>query len=284
MTDNDQIKRAAAAIRGADALLITAGAGMGVDSGLPDFRGPEGFWKAYPPYRKLGLLFEQLANPVHFDRDPHLAWGFYGHRLNLYRETKPHAGFAILSEWESRLLAPDASFVFTSNVDGQFAIAGFDPEKILECHGSIHYLQCTRPRCEEIWPATGINIAVDLATMRAADPLPTCPRCGRIARPNILMFGDVAWLNGRTDTIERRYQTWSRRQTGNKKHIIIECGAGTAIPTVRIESESFARTSGGTLIRINLREPQVPTGHIGIPLPAAEALQRIAAALVLCHP
>ncbi len=62
---------------------------MGVDSGLPDFRGAEGFWRAYPVMAKLGLSFEEMANPAWFQTDPHLAWAFYGHRLNLYRRTQP---------------------------------------------------------------------------------------------------------------------------------------------------------------------------------------------------
>jgi len=66
---------------------LGAGAGMGVDSGLPDFRGDEGFWKAYPPMAKLGIRFSSMANPRWFESDPELAWGFYGHRLNLYRAT-----------------------------------------------------------------------------------------------------------------------------------------------------------------------------------------------------
>src|SRR5512143_1476726 len=98
----DLYRQAAEAIAQAEALLIGAGAGMGVDSGLPDFRGPEGFWRAYPPYRKLGLAFEDLANPRWFDDDPALAWGFYGHRLNLYRKTAPHAGFAVLKRLAAR--------------------------------------------------------------------------------------------------------------------------------------------------------------------------------------
>ena len=53
-----------------EAILIGAGAGMGVDSGLPDFRGGSGFWKAYPPYAKLGLDFVSLANPRWFVSDP----------------------------------------------------------------------------------------------------------------------------------------------------------------------------------------------------------------------
>ncbi|MFY0537735.1 hypothetical protein [Nannocystis pusilla] len=94
--------RAAAAVRSADALMICAGAGMGVDSGLPDFRGPEGFWRAYPAARRLGLQFHDLADPRWFYSDPALAWGFYGHRLNLYRATTPHAGFALLQRWAAR--------------------------------------------------------------------------------------------------------------------------------------------------------------------------------------
>ena len=80
----------------ADAILVGAGAGMGVDSGLPDFRGKSGFWKAYPPLAKMGIEFEEMANPYWFTKNPSLAWGFYGHRLNLYQKTKPHCGFNIL--------------------------------------------------------------------------------------------------------------------------------------------------------------------------------------------
>src|SRR5438874_2311271 len=84
------LQQAAKAVASADALLIGAGAGMGVDSGLPDFRGNQGFWKAYPPYAARGLSFSALANPQWFTSDPAFAWGFYGHRLNLYRQTQPH--------------------------------------------------------------------------------------------------------------------------------------------------------------------------------------------------
>ena len=58
--------RAAEAIRSARSMVITAGAGMGVDSGLPDFRGDRGFWNAYPMYERLGLSFVDAANPAHF--------------------------------------------------------------------------------------------------------------------------------------------------------------------------------------------------------------------------
>ena len=84
MSLKDNAKQAAVALQAADALLVTAGAGMGVDSGLPDFRGQQGFWRAYPAIARLGLCFEEMANPAWFDKDAALAWAFYGHRLNLY--------------------------------------------------------------------------------------------------------------------------------------------------------------------------------------------------------
>ena len=66
----EEIKIAKQQIETAEAILITAGAGIGVDSGLPDFRGTEGFWRTYPIAKKLGLRFEELANPRWFKQDP----------------------------------------------------------------------------------------------------------------------------------------------------------------------------------------------------------------------
>lgn len=63
---DEALEHAAQTLRAADALLVSAGAGMGVDSGLPDFRGTEGFWRSYPALAKLGLSFEEMANPVWF--------------------------------------------------------------------------------------------------------------------------------------------------------------------------------------------------------------------------
>ena len=92
----DAISRAKEIVANADAIVITAGAGMGVDSGLPDFRGDLGFWKAYPPLKDKNLSFTEMANPQWFFSSPELAWAFYGHRLKLYNATQPHEGFTLL--------------------------------------------------------------------------------------------------------------------------------------------------------------------------------------------
>ncbi|MBT0663814.1 NAD-dependent deacetylase [Geobacter pelophilus] len=271
---DEVIRLAAKALQGAQSLVITAGAGMGVDSGLPDFRGDRGFWNAYPMYERLGLSFVDAANPEHFQRDPAFGWGFYGHRTNLYRDTIPHDGFAILQGWIERFAM--ASFIVTSNVDGQFQKAGFADASILEVHGSIHHLQCLEPCSEAIWDNRE-SIKVDSATMRALN-IPKCLNCQGVARPNILMFGDFSWLSARTRSQERCFDEFVIDHRAAPM-VVIELGAGTAIPTIRATSERLGRYCGATVIRINPREAQIEKPHLSIPFGALAALKLIDSAI-----
>jgi NAD-dependent SIR2 family protein deacetylase len=204
-----------------------------------------------------------------------LAWAFYGHRLNLYRKTVPHQGFGQLLQMACS--KPAGYFVFTSNVDGQFQKAGFPAERIVECHGSIHSFQCTVPCGSQTWLADVEVLTINEASFRAQPPLPKCPACGALARPNILMFGDMGWVLGAREAQDERYHRWLKgllKQSA--KVVVVEIGAGSTIATVRYNSERVARNTLGTLVRINTRESDVPEGHIGLPLGAAEGIQRIA--------
>ncbi len=241
---------------------------MGVDSGLPDFRGSSGFWREYPPYRRLGFSFEQMANPARFQDDPRLGWGFYGHRLQLYRDTVPHDGFRLLRE----AIGKRPCFVFTSNVDGQFQAAGYAADRVYEVHGSIHHLQCSEPCSRRIWSASGLKIKIDPKTMRAVSTLPRCPRCDAVARPNILMFGDWSFLGDRCSEQDDAYRDWIAEHDGLL--VVVEMGAGSAVPTVRMESDRRLR-GGAELIRINPRESHGPAGTIGLAMGALEALEGI---------
>ncbi|KXO86821.1 NAD-dependent deacetylase [Acinetobacter venetianus] len=252
----DQTQKIKAVFQRADSLIISAGAGMGVDSGLPDFRGNHGMWQAYPELGKQRIDFTEIANPAAFRRHPRLAWGFYGHRLALYRQTKPHRGFTLLKQLAETLQLP--YFIFTSNVDGQFQKAGFDSTKIYECHGSIHHLQCLKSCQQEIWSADDISPKIDHQECQWLGELPRCPHCGHLARPNILMFDDYDWLSHRHHLQGQRLDHFIKV---HRNPIVIEIGAGTAIPTVRYFSERFAPN----LIRINPREYILPP-HGGIAL------------------
>lgn len=265
--DNDAaMAQAVEWIRAADGLLITAGAGMGVDSGLPDFRGTEGFWCAYPALRNLGYSFEDMATPAGFMSNPRLSWGFYGHRLALYRETTPHAGFEILRKWAARMT--HGAFVFTSNVDGQFQKAGFPADRIVECHGTIHMLQCLEGCKSFTWPADEFQPVVNEHTCELENEMPRCLQCAQLARPNILMFDDWTWVGKYVEQQESRLQAWLKLVANL---VVIEMGAGKALPTIR----RFSQRHGPRVIRINPREHAISL-KVGIGL-AGAALEVLSA-------
>lgn len=269
------VKRAASLIEQADALIVAAGAGMGVDSGLPDFRGTDGFWRAYPALRDAQIDFYNIASPAAFRSEPERAWGFYGHRLALYRKTVPHFGYELLKHWGSQMF--HGLSVFTSNVDGQFQKARFEEAHIHECHGSLNHLQCLEPCCENVWLADGFLPDVDELECRLRNPPPTCPHCGGLARPNVLMFGDGGWIDRRSAAQQNRQNTWLAAVT---RPIVIELGAGTAIPSVRHFSQRVIHEFDGRLIRINPNECAVPTRlDAGLKMGAADALASIAKVL-----
>jgi len=266
-----EIARAAELVAGANTLIVAAGAGMGVDSGLPDFRGKDGFWKAYPALGQAGIEFYDIASPAAFESVPRQAWGFYGHRLALYRQTVPHAGFQILKRWGDEM--PLGYSVFTSNVDGQFQKAGFDPQRIYECHGSIHHLQCLEPCSDLIWDAHQFEPSVDEAACLLSNEPPRCQKCGGLARPNVLMFGDWGWNSARSTQQSKRLEMWLGEID---RPVVIEIGAGKAIPSVRYFSQRIVQDYGGRLIRINPDDARVPTSQdVGFAMGALPCLQAI---------
>jgi len=299
------ITAAAVAVKEADYLLITTGAGMGCDSGVPDFRGGQSFWDGldHPEIKK----YEDMSDDSWFEKDPELAWGLNMHQIKTFREATPHVGYEILRQL-CDLKGEGKWFSWTSNVDGMFLAAGFDLLRIFECHGQIHRLQCIRGRScgkpadltlredfawnssEEAkkpkWVAD--DIVVDIPYGPDYRALPMCPRCGSLARPNLWYCADKNYTphpQGLENST--RYQEWRAEiAKGQGRVVVIECGGGTVIPSTRCEGEIFLEESQAdgaefkcTLIRINPTEFGVPEGGIGLPFGAAEGLQLIEAAM-----
>ena len=200
--------------------------------------------------------FYRIACPEAFRTHPARAWGFYGHRLNLYRQTEPHAGLQVLKRWGQAMHHGYA--VFTSNVDGQFQKAGFDQDAIDDCHGSLHHLQCLQclqclqPCSKAISEATAVQPEVDEAQCLLLNAAPTCPRCGGLATPNVLMFTDFEWLTHRQRVQARRMENWL---AGVQAPVVVEIGAGTAIPSAREFQPSFFMIDHAT-VRLPLLSPR----------------------------
>ncbi|QIW16357.1 NAD-dependent deacetylase [Pasteurellaceae bacterium RH1A] len=258
-------------IQKADGILITAGAGMSVDSGLLDFRSVGGFWNAYPPFEALGLQFNAAANPTFYLNHPEQAYWFYAHRLNTYRQTPPHEGYQILKGWANK--KKHGYFVFTSNVDGHFQKAGFADERVYEVHGTLHRLQCMENCSDLSWPAHAFQPTVDEEKYLMTSPKPRCPFCGGLARQNVLMFDDWFFCPSFFEPKEAALHQWLKQV---ENLVVIEIGAGKAVPTVRYFSERTAKAKKAGFIRINPLDAGVPKMHfLSLEMKGLEALKKL---------
>ena len=258
-------------IKKADGILITAGAGMSVDSGLPDFRSVGGFWNAYPMFRENKINFEDIATPLAYHHNQELAYWFYAHRLIQYRNAVPHEGYQILKRWAGT--KPHGYFVFTSNVDGHFQKAGFEENRVYEVHGTLERQQCIE-NCRGLsWAASDFQPSVDNEHLRLTGEKPHCPYCGGLARQNVLMFDDWSYTSQYQDFKKLRLDSWLKEV---ENLVVIELGAGKAIPTVRYFSERTAKAKKAGFIRINPQDGGVSKHHfLGLDMTALEALKAI---------
>jgi NAD-dependent SIR2 family protein deacetylase len=239
----DKIKKI---INEADALIIFVGAGMGRDSGLPVFRGNDGFWEEYPALGKLGLNFESIASPQGFTDYTSEANMFYLHRQELYETIWPHNGFYEILKYAEKL--KHKYFVVTSNVDEHFLKAGFDPERLYEVHGNINKWQCINYNCSQEHGVFTFNQCT--SSTIEEQTIMHCPNCDSLARPNILMFGDWGW-NSKDYDIQRDKFREYLNIIDYENIAILEIGAGNAIATMRDMALDTALSNRTKVIRIN---------------------------------
>lgn len=244
---------------------------MSVDSGLPDFRSVGGFWNAYPMFREHNINFEDIATPLAYQRNPDLAYWFYGHRLVQYRNAVPHEGYQILKRWAEA--KPHGYFVFTSNVDGHFQKAGFEESRVYEVHGTLERQQCVENSRGLSWQAVDFYPEVDNEKLYLTSEKPRYPYCGGLARQNVLMFNDWTYFSNYQDFKKLRLDAWLKEV---ENLVVIELEAGKAIPTVRYFSERTAKMKKGGFIRINPQDASVPKMHfLSLEMTAFAALKAI---------
>lgn len=231
-----------------DALIITAGAGMSTDCGLPDFKGSEKWENKLPIVKKMNLKYTELADPKWFITQPEIGWGFYGARLAMYNKAIPHQGYYDLLKFAKRM--KHGYGVITSNVDTLFQRSGFSSGRTEQLHGSISKAQCTYNCHDEIWD---INLEDFEYKDHFATKFPLCPLCKKAARPNILLFRDSGWNPAIAEKERNRINDWIDN-ISKKNVLILEIGAGTNVPTIRLTSMGLAEKLDSELIRINYED------------------------------
>jgi NAD-dependent deacetylase len=174
--------------------LFLTGAGISAESGVPTFRGKEGYWvvgsRHYHP--------QELATCAAFARMPAAIWDWYLHRLRVCRGAQPNSAHRAIAELAPALA--DRFLLITQNVDGLHARAGTPRERMYEVHGNISWMRCSRG-CAGLHPVAEALIEANpeqrsepalgaSPARRSPPPELACASCAAWMRPHVLWFDE----------------------------------------------------------------------------------------------
>lgn len=208
------------ALKSARRVVVSTGAGVSAESGVPTFRGENGLWKKFKP--------EELATFEAFNRNPELVWEWYEHRREIIRKIKPNPGHYAIAEMASLF---EEFHLITQNVDGLHRQAG--SEDVIELHGNIRRNRCVS--CRKL----SFNEEFDQFP-------PRCSSCGGRLRPDVVWFGELLPVDAleRADRASRNCDIFFCVGTSG----IVQPAAGLPIT---------ARRFGAMLVEINLEPSEL---------------------------
>jgi NAD-dependent deacetylase len=173
-------------------VLVLTGAGVSAESGIPTFRGKDGYWRNLDPTK--------LATPEAFARDPQLVWEWYRERRQRIRNAQPNAAHEAIARLANHA---DEFLLVTQNVDDLHWRAGIPAQRMVRIHGDIFVTRCSR--CEfsdtgrggspEPPGASALELRIGRLRSIAAiseknQDVPRCPRCSALMRPGVVWFGE----------------------------------------------------------------------------------------------
>ena len=149
-------------------VLVLTGAGVSAESGIPTFRGKDGYWRNLDPTK--------LATPEAFARDPQLVWDWYRERRQRIRNARPNAAHEAIARLAQRT---DEFLLITQNVDDLHARAGVPAQRMVQIHGDVFVTRCSRCDFER-----------HEYEQEQEHGLPECPKCHALVRPGVVWFGE----------------------------------------------------------------------------------------------
>jgi NAD-dependent deacetylase len=240
----DALARAAALLADLRPIVALTGAGISVDSGIPDFRSPGGLWSRFPP--------AAYATLDAFHARPEKVWEMV-HALEVeLARARPNPGHQALAALEA---AGILGAVITQNVDGLHQAAG--SREVIEFHGTGARRVCLR---------------CDVRTPAAPDPArrpPRCARCGAILKPDVVFFGEPIPAAALRDAF-----AWAGRARA-----VLVCGTSATVSPAA-EVPLLARQAGAVLCEFNLEEtPLSRHAHVLVRGSTSDTLPALAARL-----
>jgi NAD-dependent deacetylase len=236
-------------------VLVITGAGVSAESGIPTFRGEDGYWRNFDAAK--------LATPEAFERDPKLVWEWYNERRQRIRKAQPNAGHEAIARLAEKA---DEFLLVTQNVDDLHSRAGLANEAMVQIHGDIFVTKCSRCDFRRDHDHDHDH------EQEQEDLLPRCSECDAVMRPGVVWFGEQLPSN-ELKRVESYFD-------GGACDLVI-VGGTTATFGYIIDWALRASRGGGELIEVNPEE--TPISQFATQLvrePAAIALPRIVDAIV----
>jgi NAD-dependent deacetylase len=202
-------------------VLWLTGAGISAESGIPTFRGKDGYWQVgsrhYHP--------QELATRAAFGVIPEDVWSWYLYRRGICRAAAPNAAHQALADLEGAL--DDRFLLVTQNVDGLHLRAGNSPARTYQIHGNIDFMRCGQECVPEPWPLPD-GVAVPWERGRplgdAERRLLVCPRCDARARPHVL------WFDETYDEVHFRFESSLEAATRARLLVVVGTTGATNLP------------------------------------------------------
>jgi NAD-dependent deacetylase len=225
-------------------ILVITGAGVSAESGIPTFRGKDGYWRNLDP--------ATLATPEAFARDSQLVWDWYRERRQRIRDAQPNAAHKAIAQLAQKA---EEFLLVTQNVDDLHGRAGLPAEKMVQIHGDIFATRCSRcdfgfRECDE-----------------ETNTIPKCSACDALMRPGVIWFGEqLPW---------KEFQRVEDFLARGSCDCVIAAGTTAAFGYI-VEWALQGRAHNGQLIEVNPEEtPLSQFATQVIREPAAIALPRI---------
>ena len=222
-------------------IIVLTGAGISAESGIPTFRGPEGYWtvgaKEYHP--------QEMATYAMFNQQADEVWKWYLYRLSVCRNAEPNAGHLALVEMEG--LLEDRFTLITQNVDGLHLRAGNSPERTFQIHGNVSFMRCVNECQQRLYPLPLALFPREKDQILSVEDKQylSCPDCGVGTRPHAL------WFDESYD--EHYYKFESAMAVAEKTDVLIIAGTSGAT-TLPNHIANLVYQNEGTIIDINIEE------------------------------
>ncbi len=229
------------ALRDSKQITALTGAGISAESGIPTFRGPEGYWtigsSEYHP--------QEMATFSMFRKNPEAVWQWYLYRMGICKKAAPNAGHMALVQLEKIL--QDRFTLITQNVDNLHIAAGNTLEATYQIHGNIFFVRCSKECTENIFALPdGLKPKTKGQTLSSHEKsLLKCPDCGALLRPHVL------WFDETYNEVHYRFNSALATAMETDLLIIVGTSGATNLPN---QVAQIVYGKGGAIIDINIEE------------------------------